>query len=349
MKLLVDRLSHEHILSIHEYRKLIENCDGTTFDYLRQKAVSIANARFGSGIYVRGLLEISSYCRNNCFYCGLRHGNKSAKRYRLTDEAILSCCEYGYNLGLRTFVLQGGEDVHFSDERLEYLIKMIRSRCSQAAITLSLGERSKESYQKLFNAGARRYLLRHEAASEDLYRRLHPDKMSLNKRLSCIRNLKEIGYQVGMGMMIGAPGQTIGNLIEDLFIMRSIEPHMIGVGPFIPHVSTPYANEESGDIKMTLIILSILRLMFPDALIPATTALSTLDKTGRLQGILSGANVVMPNLSPIDVRDKYSIYNNKLSIGAESVECLNILDQELNSIGYHIDYSIGNHKNFKDE
>lgn len=348
MKLLVDRLSHEQILSAHEYRKLIENCDGTTFDYLRQKAATISKLQFGSGIYVRGLIEISSYCRNNCFYCGLRIGNTTAERYRLSDDEVLSCCVNGYNLGLRTFVLQGGEDTYFSDERLEHLIKMIRSRCCQAAITLSLGERSKESYQRLFNAGASRYLLRHEAASEDLYRRLHPGNMSLINRLSCIGNLKEIGYQVGMGMMVGVPGQTIDDIIDDLLLMKRLNPHMIGVGPFIPHAKTPFANEKSGDIRVTLILLSILRLMFPDALMPSTTALASLSEEGRKQGILSGANVVMPNLSPLAVRGRYAIYDNKLSSGAEAVESLGLLEEELNSIGYHIDYSIGNHKNFKD-
>ncbi len=344
MKLLVDRLAHERVLDVYEYRKLIESCDELTFDYLRQNAVSIAKERFGSGIYVRGLLEISSYCRNNCCYCGLRRDNKAAERYRLSDEEILACCENGYDLGLRTFVLQGGEDTHFSDDRLEHLIKKIGSRCSQAVITLSLGERSKESYQKLFNAGARRYLLRHETANEELYRHLHPGDMSLNNRLSCIDNLKEIGYQVGMGMMVGVPGQTIDNLIEDLLLMKGIDPHMIGIGPFISHDETPFANKKSGEIRLTLILLSILRLMFPDALIPSTTALASLSVDGRKQGILSGANVVMPNISPVGVRNKYSIYNNKLSTGTESVECLSELDMELKSIGYHIDFSVGNYK-----
>ena len=349
MKQLVDRLARGHSLDAHEYHKLIEDCDESTFDYLRREAVAISVKRFSTGIYVRGLIEISSFCRNNCRYCGLRCENKVAERYRLSDDEILSCCERGYDVGLRTFVLQGGEDVAFTDERLVSLVSRIKEKYNDVVITLSLGERSKESYEQLFAAGASRYLLRHEAASQELYSYLHPDNMSLQNRLSCIENLKAIGYQVGMGMMIGVPGQTVNHLIGDLLLMKEYNPHMIGIGPFVPHKETPFANASAGNIRRTLILLSIVRLMFPDALIPATTALSTLDAEGRKKGILSGANVVMPNLSPADVRDKYSIYNNKLSTGAESVECMNLLERELSSIGYHIDYSRGDYKIYGNE
>lgn len=349
MKHLVDKLANEHGIYAHEYHKLIEDCDELTFDYLRRTAVAISVKRFGTGVYVRGLIEISSFCRNNCRYCGLRCENKVAERYKLSDDEILSCCEMGYDAGLRTFVLQGGEDVAFTDECLVSLVCRIKERYSDVAITLSLGERSRESYEQLFAAGASRYLLRHEAASHELYSYLHPDNMSLQNRLSCIENLKAIGYQVGMGMMIGVPGQTVDHLVEDLLLMKEYNPHMIGIGPFIPHRETPFASASPGDLRRTLILLSIVRLMFPDALIPATTALSTLDAEGRKQGVLSGANVVMPNLSPADVRDKYSIYDNKRAAGAESVECMNLLERELNSIGYHIDYSRGDYKIYGNE
>lgn len=349
MKELVNRLARDHSLDANEYHKLIQDCDESTFDYLRKKAVAISVQRFGTGIYVRGLIEISSFCRNNCRYCGLRCENRTAERYRLSDDEILSCCDIGYDAGLRTFVLQGGEDVAFTDERLVSLVCRIKERYSDVAITLSLGERSMVSYKQLYAAGASRYLLRHEAASQELYSYLHPDNMSLQNRLSCIENLKAIGYQVGMGMMIGVPGQTVDHLVEDLLLMKEYNPHMIGIGPFIPHRETSFASASPGDLRQTLILLSIVRLMFPDALVPATTALSTLDAEGRKQGVLSGANVVMPNLSPADVRDKYSIYNNKLSIGAESVECMNLLEQELNSIGYQIDYSRGDYKTYGNE
>ena len=349
MKELVDRLAREHSLNVHEYHKLIEDCDESTFDYLRRTAVAMSIQRFGTGIYVRGLIEISSYCRNNCLYCGLRCENRTAERYRLSDDEILLCCDRGYDAGLRTFVLQGGEDVAFTNECLVSLVRGIKAKYNDVAITLSLGERSNESYEQLFTAGASRYLLRHEAASQELYSYLHPDNMSLQNRLSCIENLKVIGYQVGMGMIVGVPGQTVNHLVEDLLLMKEYSPHMIGIGPFIPHKKTPFADASPGSFQRTLILLSIVRLMFPDALVPATTALSTLYNEGRKEGILSGANVVMPNLSPVGVRDKYAIYNNKLSIGAESVERMNLLERELNSIGYHIDYSRGDYKTYGNE
>ena len=349
MKHLVDKLARGHSLDAHEYHKLIQDCDESTFDYLRSEAVAMSVKRFGTGIYVRGLIEVSSFCRNNCRYCGLRSENNAGERYRLSDDEILSCCERGYGAGLRTFVLQGGEDGAFTDERLVSLVRRIKEKYSDAAITLSMGERTKESYERLFAAGASRYLLRHEAASQELYGYLHPQNMSLQNRLLCIENLKAIGYQVGMGMIIGVPGQTVEHLVEDLLLMKEYNPHKIGIGPFIPHRETPFASASPGDLRQTLILLSIVRLMFPDALVPATTALSTLDAEGRKQGVLSGANVVMPNLSPADVRDKYSIYDNKRATGAESVECINLLERELSSIGYHIDYSRGDYKIYGNE
>lgn len=342
---LVKRLSQEHSLEASEFVRLIDSCDNITFDYIRQQAVATAQRWFGKGIYIRGLLEISSYCKNDCLYCGLRRSNVNADRYRLSSNEILNCCSKGYKAGIRTFVLQGGEDFFWNDEQLVSLVSKIHESYPDVAITLSLGERSQESYSRLYEAGATRYLLRHETACNDLYRELHPAEMSHAQRLNCVKTLIDTGYQTGVGMMIGVPGQTTETLVKDLLLMRNLNPQMIGIGPFIPHKDTPLADERPGSVRLTLLMLSILRLMFPDALIPATTALVSLTSDGHSLGVLSGANVIMPNLTPINVRDKYAIYNNKVNSGNEAVEGLSLLERELNSIGYHIDYSRGDYKN----
>lgn len=341
---LVQRLVSERRLSAEELRVLIGSCDPQTLDFLRKESVRTAQKRFGLGIFIRGLIEISSFCRNDCLYCGLRRSNRLAERYRLSREQILECCNKGYDAGLRTFVLQGGEDGRLTDEWMEELISEIRGLYPDVAVTLSLGERSYDSYKRLFDAGATRYLLRHEAAEPTLYGSLHPESMSHGNRIACIENLKEIGYQTGMGMMIGVKGQSVDSLVEDLLLMERIKPQMIGIGPFIPHRDTPLGDYAAGELNMTLLMLSIVRLMHPDALIPATTALATLSPEGRKMGILSGANVVMPNLTPLLERKKYSIYENKASNGCEAVEGLQMLERELNEIGYHIDYSRGDYQ-----
>ena len=344
MRDLVHRLVGERTLKRDEFRALIASCDSQTLEYIRKESVRTAQERFGHGIFVRGLIEISSYCRNDCAYCGLRRSNRSAERYRLNHEQIMECCKEGYDAGLRTFVLQGGEDASLTDERLEQIIHDIRHTYPDVAITLSLGERSYDSYKRLYDAGATRYLLRHEAANEELYRKLHPQTMSHANRITCIENLKEIGYQTGMGMMIGVRGQSVDDLVDDLLLMERIRPQMIGIGPFIPHRNTPLGEYPAGSVELTLLMLSIVRLMHPSALIPSTTALATLSAQGRRMGILSGANVVMPNLTPPSERKKYAIYEDKASSGSEAVEGLRALEQELNEIGYHIDYSRGDYK-----
>ena len=341
MMTLAQRLVCERTLTTEQFRALIELCDDLTLDYLRQEAVRTARGRFGLGIFVRGLIEISSFCRNNCYYCGLRRSNPSAERYRLSHKQIMECCEEGYNAGFRTFVMQGGEDGQLTDEWLENIITDIRHTYPDAAITLSLGERSRESYERLFAAGANRYLLRHEAADKELYCSLHPAEMSYENRIACIENLKSIGYQTGMGMMIGVKGQSIDSLVQDLQLLERLQPQMIGIGPYIPHHDTPLGGDPAGDLRLTLLMLAIVRIMFPDALIPSTTALATLLAEGRKMGILSGANVVMPNLTPLSERRKYAIYENKAASGSEAVEGLQALERELNEIGYHIDYSRG--------
>lgn len=345
MRELVEPLASGKELDATDLGQLLRSAatDQNVLNLLRQNAVRTAREQFGLGIYIRGLIELSSYCYCDCLYCGLRRSNRSAERYRLSIDEVMECCKEGYKLGFRTFVLQGGEDGTHSDEWLEELVCRIRSRYEDVAITLSLGERGEASYLRLKRAGANRYLLRHEAANEALYESLHPKGRGLQHRLSCLEALKRCGYQTGMGMMIGVKGQTIEHLVEDLLLIRKMQPEMVGIGPFLPHQATPLGNEPAGDLQLTLATIAIVRLMLPHALIPSTTALATLTPRGRLEGILSGANVVMPNLSPSDVRAKYAIYENKASWGKEAAEGLAALESELQSIGYHIDYARGDY------
>lgn len=332
----VDRLRQERNLRPEELHRLLTGCDDRTLDYINRQAREVSRQHFGNRIYIRGLIEISNCCRNNCYYCGIRKGNPHVKRYRLSDETILACCRQGYGLGFRTFVLQGGEDPAFTDQRMEQLIAAIRHEFPDCAITLSVGERPREVYERFFRAGANRYLLRHETHNAEHYRRLHPQEMSLNHRLQCLSDLKEIGYQTGTGIMVGSPGQTADHLVEDILYIGRLQPEMIGIGPFLPHSNTPFGTHAAGSLKQTLLLLSIFRLMHPSAWIPATTALATLAPDGRQRGILAGANVVMPNLSPPDERGNYTLYNNKAALGAESAEGLDLLRKELGEIGYKI-------------
>ena len=343
MSVIVDRLRDNHRLSADEYRSLLEGEDQDP--ELQAEALKASTREFGKSIFVRGLIEISNHCRNNCYYCGIRAGNASVRRYRLSSGEILECCRSGYARGFRTFVLQGGEDPALSDEWLTDLIREIKTVYSGCAVTLSLGERPAESYAMLRKAGADRYLLRHETRNPDHYRQLHPSSMSLENRLECLGILKGLGYQTGSGMMVGSPYQTTSNLVEDLMYLQELKPEMVGVGPFIHHAGTPLGNHRDGSVGMTLKLISILRLMNPRALIPATTALATLDPDGRKKGILAGANVVMPNLTPSVRRGEYEIYEGKASTGAESAEGLEELKQELKSIGYGISVSRGDYMN----
>ncbi len=317
-------------------KKILLTTDQKLHDALLAAARATALKQFGNKIYIRGLIEFTNYCKNDCYYCGIRCGNNKANRYRLNKDQILSCCANGYELGFRTFVLQGGEDPFFSDEMLIDIILAIKKNHPDCALTLSIGERSLESYEALFTAGADRYLLRHETANPIHYSLLHPETLSLANRLHCLKNLKEIGYQVGTGFMVGSPFQTTDNLVEDLLLINKFKPQMIGIGPFIPHHDTPFRDKNPGTLQQTLRLIAMLRLMLPKALIPATTALGTIDPCGREQGILAGANVVMPNLSPVMVRSKYSLYDNKICTGEEAAECINCLRTRLQKIGYEI-------------
>ena len=344
MKTIVDKLCQEHTLNAEEYRSLLLCQDTEANAYLQQKAQQTTLARFGNAVFIRGLIEISNRCRNNCLYCGIRKSNTMVSRYSLSRETILSCCREGYALGFRTFVLQGGEDISQTDNWVTETVASIRQEFPDCAITLSLGEKSKEAYQRFFDAGANRYLLRHETFNETHYRNLHPSEMSQTYRLNCLQSLKDIGYQTGTGIMVGSPGQTIDHLLEDILFIEHFQPEMIGIGPFIPHADTPFANEQAGNIELTLKLLSIFRLMHPSALIPATTALASLSPDGRERGILAGANVVMPNLSPSVVREKYTLYNNKVAFGSEAAEGLKLLEKQLNKIGYTISRERGDYK-----
>ena len=313
---------------------------GKTDAGLRERAAFLARAeterRFGDGIFIRGLIEFTNYCKNDCYYCGIRKSNRSADRYRLTKEQTLACCAAGHELGFRTFVLQGGEDAYFTDPVLADWIASIKTAHPDCALTLSLGERSKESYEKLFAAGADRYLLRHETADRDHYATLHPSELTLAGRLQCLRDLRATGFQTGCGFMVGSPGQTAATLAEDILFLSRFKPEMVGIGPFIPHADTPFADEPAGGVEQTLFLLSLVRLLLPDVLLPATTALGSLSGDGREQGILAGANVVMPNLSPEDVRSKYMLYNNKLATAAEAAENLADLRRRLAAINRRI-------------
>lgn len=333
---IVDKLREERSLSLEEYLELVEAYSLENAEHLARYAVAERKKYYSNSVYIRGLIEISNICKNNCLYCGIRRENSDCQRYRLTKEEILDCCREGYELGFRTFVMQGGEDGFFTDDYLCALISEIKEKYNDCAITLSLGERSYESYKKLYEAGADRYLLRHETADEEHYAKLHPENMSYKTRIECLYNLKEIGYQVGCGFMVGSPYQTSENIARDLKFIEEFKPHMCGIGPFIPHRATPFKNEPAGTLALTCYLLSIIRIIAPKILLPATTALGSIDENGREKGILSGANVVMPNLSPYEKRQKYELYNNKLYGDSESAQALCELKQRMNAIGYDI-------------
>lgn len=334
---IVEKFIKNHELTKDEYCELLKySADQSVSDRLSEEAVRIRKKHYGNKVYTRGLIEFTNYCKNNCYYCGIRLDNNHATRYRLTNDEILDCCQNGYILGFRTFVLQGGEDPWFNDDRLVEIIRIVRENYPDCAITLSVGEKSYNSYKKYREAGADRYLLRHETADEALYRSLHPEDMSLTARKECLYNLKSLGYQVGAGFMVGSPGQTPDNLAEDLIFLKDLNPHMVGIGPFIPHHDTRFAEEKAGSVKLTLFLLSVIRILLPKVLLPATTALGTLDPRGREKGLLSGANVVMPNLSPVKNRKQYDLYDNKICTGEEAAECRGCLTRRVESVGYHL-------------
>ena len=336
MKNRIRRLEQDRDLPDRDLLDLIVMQDAEAEALLAQRAAAVRQQVYGRDVFIRGLIEFTNYCRNDCFYCGIRRSNACAQRYRLTREEILACCRTGYGLGFRTFVLQGGEDPFFTTERLAELVRAIKRAYPDCAVTLSVGEKDRATYQAWFDAGADRYLLRHETADEGLYRRLHPEELSLQNRMRCLRDLKDIGYQVGCGFMVGAPFQTPEMLLKDLRFLQAFQPHMVGIGPFIPHRDTPFRDCPPGTAQMTLRLLAIIRLMLPHVLLPATTALGTVQSDGRQRGMGYGANVVMPNLSPLSVRKKYALYDNKISTGEEAAESVALLKQSMAAAGYRV-------------
>lgn len=333
---LVDKLCERRSLSVDEYERLIAGRTPELAEELARRAVAERKRVWGTKVFARGLIEVSSYCVNDCYYCGIRRSNRQVARYRLSPERILACAEEGYGLGFRTFVLQGGEDPWFSDERLCDIVARVRSAHPDCAVTLSMGERSRASYRALHDAGAERYLLRHETANPLHYRRLHPPEMSFERRMRCLEDLRDIGYAVGIGFMVGSPYQQPRDLAMDLKLVEEFGPQMCGIGPFVAHHATPFASQESGSLELTCYLLSIIRLIGPGILLPATTALGSIHPQGREKGIMSGANVVMPNLSPADVRKDYELYDGKICTGEEAAECRGCLAARMRSIGYEI-------------
>ncbi len=345
MQELIEKLIETRSLSKLEWIQLIDNRTPELAEYIFEQARETSKEYYGNSIYIRGLIEYTNYCKQNCYYCGIRCENRNVTRYRLSKEEILDCCEAGYDLGFRTFVLQGGEDPYFTDERMVDIVSAIRQTYDDCAITLSLGEKPYDSYQKLFDAGANRYLLRHETHNASHYSLLHPPSLRAKDRQRCLSYLKDIGYQVGTGFMVGSPFQTTEHLAEDMIFIRELNPQMVGIGPFIPHKDTPFAEYSAGTFGLTCYLLGLLRLMIPTLLLPSTTALGTIHPEGREYGILAGANVVMPNLSPLDVRKKYLLYNDKICTGDEAAEAVESLTKKMNNIGYQIVKARGDSKN----
>lgn len=340
----LDALKRGEVLSREQWMVLLTGRTRERQERIAGEASELRDRVYGKRVFIRGLIEFTNYCRNDCYYCGIRRSNGRAERYRLTGEEILGCCRTGYALGFRTFVLQGGEDGYFTAERLSGIVRAIKEEFGDCAVTLSAGEMEKEDYRMLREAGADRYLLRHETANAAHYRKLHPPQLSLEHRISCLESLKELGFQTGAGFMVGSPGQTVETLVDDLEFLRRFRPEMVGIGPFIPHKDTPFGGQPSGDVGLTLYLLSLIRLMLPDVLLPATTALGTAAAGGREAGILAGANVVMPNLSPGQVREKYKLYDRKLCTGKEAAEGLEELRKALKAIGYLVVVDRGDHR-----
>ena len=344
MRKLIDKLAENHSLTRGEYLEIIKNATADDAAYLAELALAEKQKHYGKEVFIRGLIEVSNICKNDCYYCGIRKSNQNCERYRLDEDEILECCGAGYELGFRTFVMQGGEDAYFTDERLCSIISKIKAAHGDCAVTLSLGERTFDSYKRLYDAGADRYLLRHESATKAHYEKLHPANLSWDRRIECLEDLRKIGYQVGCGFMVGSPYQTDEMLADELRFIEKFKPDMCGIGPFIPHKDTPFCEYAAGSADLTCMLLSMIRLIHPRVLLPATTALGTVSDDGRERGILAGANVVMPNLSPVSVRKKYMLYDNKLVTGAESAEELGKLKQKLAAIGCTISANRGDVK-----
>lgn len=341
---LIQEIKEKQNITLEQLKLILGEKDQEKIQQLHEAAAHTAEEIYGKQIFIRGLIEFTNYCKNDCYYCGIRRSNRNADRYRLSKEEILACCKNGYELGFRTFVLQGGEDPYFTDDVICDIVSDIRKNYPDCAITLSIGEKEKESYRRYYEAGANRYLLRHETADDCHYQILHPKELSLEHRKQCLKDLKEIGYQVGCGFMVGSPGQTPETLFADLQFIKELEPHMVGIGPFIPQQDTPFAGKTAGTLEETLKLLSVIRLIHPHVLLPSTTALGTIHPLGREKGIQAGANVVMPNLSPVAVREKYKLYDNKICTGDEAAECRYCMQKRMESIGYQVVVDRGDYR-----
>lgn len=339
---LVRKLTCEHLLTKEEYVYLMSTADEQTQAVLQREACSLRDSIYGRKVFFRGIIEFSNYCRNNCFYCGIRRGNSHVHRYRLAKEQILQCCKNGWQAGVRTFVLQGGEDAYFTDEKMADIIMAIKASFPDCAITLSIGERSEQSYIMLFNAGANRFLLREESANSIHYAKLHPPEQKCEIRKNCLRTLKKIGYHTGGGFMVGSPYQTYENLAEDILFLHELQPQMVGIGPFIPHHDSPFADFPAGTLRDTLLMLSLVRLTLPAVMLPATTALETIDKGGRAKGLMAGANVIMINISPDVTKGDYLLYNNKAGISQTLHESAQSVQAEIASTNMNIEVGVGN-------
>lgn len=343
---IIDNFYHTHRISDDDMVKIIDCDNRDVTDYLMEKAVQARKAVYGNEVYIRGLIEISNICKNDCYYCGIRKSNMNVKRYRLSKEDILHCADNGYKLGFRTFVLQGGEDIFFSDDFLCGIIGELKENYPDCAVTLSLGERTRESYERLYAAGADRYLLRHETATKEHYEKLHPANMSFDNRMKCLENLKDIGYQTGCGMMIGSPEQTVYDIVRDIRFIEEFKPHMVGMGPFIPHKDTCFADKEAGSVLLTLKVMAIVRIMMPHVLLPSTTALATMCNDGHRAGIMAGCNVIMPNLSPEHAKENYTLYDNKANSGTEDALKIQALAERMNELGYTVVIKRGDYKGY---
>ena len=340
----IDLLRKEKVLSEEDLKILLTTLNEEEEEYLYKNAREVADSIYGKSVFLRGLIEFSNYCKNDCLYCGIRRSNKNIERYRIGIDEIVSCADKGYELGFRTIVLQSGEDLSYSDKDICTMVSKIKENHKDVAVTLSLGEKSKESYKAYRDAGADRYLLRHESGIKEHYEKLHPKEMSFDNRIRCLYDLKDLGFQVGCGIMVGTPYQTYDYIAKDLLFMKEFDPQMIGIGPFIPHKDTPFKDEKMGGFKDTLHLLSIIRLMIPNVLLPATTALGTINPLGREMGIKAGANVVMPNLSPTAYRDKYMLYDGKICTGDEAAECRRCMERRIETQGYKVEISRGDYR-----
>lgn len=346
---LIEKLKRERRLSEDNWVRIFESFDEEDLAFAMETAREIATSRFGRKIFFRGIVEFTNVCRNDCYYCGIRASNSNCARYRLDEEDIIACCEDGYAHGFRTFVLQGGEDPYYTKEKMCGIVRSISERFPDCAVTMSIGELDRDYYQSLYDAGARRYLLRHETADREHYAMLHPAPQSLESRMRCLKDLKEIGFQTGCGIMVGSPHQTSLHIAKDMMFMADFEPEMVGLGPFIPHRDTPFRDEPAGSVELTLLVIALTRIMLPDALIPSTTALGTAEADGRQKGVLAGCNVVMPNLSPLEVRKKYMLYDGKVGTDMSAETGIRTLRAQMEEIGYEVVVTRGDFRAHEDK